>query len=270
MVAGKGRFLGILGLAVLVLGAGVLAFSHYGQTRSRPAKSLALPGGVKLELIHLPPGEFAMGFDTGYKATEPIHRVTLTRGFWLGHTEVTQAQWRAVMGNNPSFFQGDDKPVEQVSWEDCQTFLTRLNQRVPDLVCRLPSEAEWEYAARAAKLVSRYEQVDDYAWHCLNSLGQTHAVGGKKPNPWGLSDMLGNVWEWCADGYGPYTPYPKQDPQGPVADQRSIRGGSWLTPGNQKSASRKVADRVTLWYGYPPDYAASDLGFRIAAVPREP
>jgi formylglycine-generating enzyme required for sulfatase activity len=246
----------------------VLAVWAAWWPRSRGTRSLELPGGVKLELAYLPPGEFAMGLDTGYKSTEAVHRVKLTRGFWMGRTEVTQAQWRAVMGTDPAHFQGDDKPVEQVSWEDCQAFLTRLNQLVPSLVCRLPTEAEWEYGARAANLVGRYEQPDAVAWHSLDSLGQTHPVGQKQPNPWGLYDMVGNVWEWCSDGFGPYLPYPQVDPQGPDSELRTARGGSWLAPGSAKAASSKMADRVTLRYGFPPDHTASDLGFRIVAVPR--
>jgi formylglycine-generating enzyme required for sulfatase activity/DNA-binding winged helix-turn-helix (wHTH) protein len=235
---------------------------------AKGSKMIVLHGGAELEMAYLPPGEFAMGFDSGFKASEPVHRVTLTRGFWMGRTEVTQAQWRAVMGNDPSFFQGDDKPAEQVSWEDCQTFLARLNQQTPDLVFRLPTEAEWEYAARAAQVVGRYDDSDSVAWHQANSQGQTHPVGTKTANAWGLFDMVGNVWEWCADGFGPYLPYPQTDPQGPASELRSVRGGSCLSPGNLKAVPRKLADRVTLRYGYPADYAAKDLGFRIVAVPR--
>ena len=253
------------------LAAGVLALSGIGLLLGRSGanrtKVLALPGGVKLEMTYLPPGEFVMGYDLGFRPTEPVHRVTLTHGYWLGRTEVTQAQWRAVMGHNPSFFQGDDKPVEQVSWDDCQAFLTRMNQLVPGLVCRLPTEAEWEYAARASSLSSRFDPAADLAWNPKNSLGQTHPVAQKNPNPWGLYDMVGNVWEWCADGYGPFLPYPQKDPQGPVSDLRTIKGGSCLSPGMTKDVPAKTT-RLTVRYGWPPDYAFKDLGFRIAAVPR--
>ena len=231
--------------------------------------TLRLPGGTRLAMVYLPPGEFLMGYDMGFRASEPVHRVTLTHGYWLGRTEVTQAQWRAVMGNNPSFFQGDDKPVEQVSWDDCQAFLTRLNQLVPNLVCRLPTEAEWDYAARTSSLSSGFDPKADLAWNPKNSLGQTHPVAQKNPNPWGLYDMVGNVWEWCADGFGPFLPYPQTDPQGPVSDLRTIKGGSCLSPGMFKDVPSKTT-RLTVRYGWPPDYAFKDLGLRIVAVPREP
>lgn len=262
----KARLAWILGAGAVLAGAALLVHPRWPEG----AKTLVLPGGAKLEMAYLQPGEFAMGFDSGFKATEPVHRVTLTRGFWMGRTEVTQAQWRAVMGNNPSFFQGDEKPVEQVSWDDCQAFLTRLNQWVPSVVCRLPTEAEWEYAARAGRVASREDQPDAVAWHVTDSLGQTHPVGTKLANPWGLSDMIGNVWEWCSDGFGPYLPYPQKDPQGQGSELRSMRGGSFSSPGSSKSPPLKVANRVTLRFGNPPDYSAKDLGFRIVAVPRKP
>lgn len=251
------------GGAALLLSAGLLAWRPW----SARARVLALPGGVRFEMVYLPPGEFLMGYDVGFRPSEPVHRVTLTHGYWLGRTEVTQAQWRAVMGHNPSFFQGDDKPVEQVSWDDCQAFLTRLNQLVPNLVCRLPTEAEWEYAARTSSLSSWFDPRADIAWNPTNSLGQTHPVAQKTPNPWGLYDMVGNVWEWCADGFGPFLPYPQKDPQGPVSDLRTIKGGSCLSPGMVKDVPSKI-NRLTVRYGWPPDYAFKDLGFRIVAVPR--
>ena len=257
-----------LGLLIPLLGVGALLWSPW-RPWTRPARALTLPGGVKLEMVYVPAGEFAMGFDTGYKPTELVHRVTLTRGFWMERTEVTQAQWRAVMGTGPAYFQGDAKPVERVSWDDCQTFLKRLNQIERTLVFRLPTEAEWEYAARGGKLTSIYEPGDAFQWDSSNNLDQTHPVAQKQPNPWGLHDMLGNVWEWCSDGFGPYLPYPQVDPQGPTTELRTVRGGSWLSPGGKKAVG-KSTNRVTLRYGYPPDYAASDLGFRVVAVPRTP
>jgi formylglycine-generating enzyme required for sulfatase activity/DNA-binding winged helix-turn-helix (wHTH) protein len=257
-----------LGLTLLVLSAGALVFSHVWNARSRPVRTVDLPGGVTLDLVYLPAGVFAMGFDTGYKPTEPVHRVTLTLGFWIGKTEVTQAQWRAVMGNNPSFFQGDDKPVESVSWDDCQAFLRRLNESERSLSYRLPTEAEWEYAGRANRLSSQFENLESLAWATTNSRGQTHPVGQLQANSWGLFDMLGNVWEWCADGYGPYLPYPQTDPQGLAGDLRTVRGGSCLSPGVKRG--RNFTDRITLRYGWTPDTCASDVGFRIVGVPRTP
>ena len=272
-VARPYHFLWLWGLSLLALSLGALAFSHYWRTRPRPVTSVALPGGVKLELVHLPAGEFAMGYDTGYRRTEPVHRVKLTQGCWMGATEVTQDQWRAVMGNNPSHFQGDAKPVEQVSWDDCQAFCKRLNALDRTRSYRLPTEAEWEYAARAGRAQGSYEHADTLAWHCNNSGDQTHAVAQKEANPWGLFDTVGNVWEWCSDGYAPFLPYPQTDPQGPAGELRSARGGSWLSPGSKESrreGNTKIADRATLRYGWTQDYAANDLGFRVVAVPRSP
>ena len=257
-----------LALALLLLGAGALSFSHLWSTRPRPTRTVELPGGVKLGLVYLPAGEFAMGFDTGYKPSEPVHRVILTHGFWIGKTEVTQAQWRAVMGTNPSLFQGDDKPVESVSWDDSQAFLGRLNEAERSLSYRLPTEAEWEYAGRANTLSSQFENLESMAWGTTNSRSQTHPVGQLQANSWGLFDMLGNVWEWCADGYGPYLPYPQTDPQNLAGDLRTVRGGSWLSPGVKRG--RNYADRITLRYGWPPDTCISDVGFRVVAVPRTP
>ena len=254
--------------SLLVLALAVPLLRGPWTRRSRTL--VMLPGGVKLELNYLSSGEFLMGYDAGFRPSEPVHRVTLTRGFWLGHTEVTQAQWRAVMGNDPAYFRGDDKPVEQVSWDDCQTFCQRLNGLDRSRVYRLPTEAEWEYAARAGRALGTYPDPDAFAWHCNNSQGQTHPVGLKEANPWGLHDLIGNVWEWCADGYGPYQPYPQKDPQGPPAEFRSARGGSWLSPGGTKPGSTKCADRATLRYGWAQDCTATDLGFRVAAVPRVP
>ena len=264
---GKSYILPWLLFALLALG--VLLWKPW-RSWPRAARTLSLPDGGVLEMVYIPPGEFAMGFDTGFKPAEQVHRVSITHGFWMAKTEVTQAQWRAVMGNAPAYFKGDNKPVEQVSWEDCQIFLKRLNQIEKRLVFRLPTEAEWEYAARATGLVGEFENPEAFAWGSANSQGQTHAVGQKRPNPWGLFDMIGNVWEWCSDGFGPYLPYPQKDPQGPPGELRTVRGGSWLSPGWKPAAPARTASRVTLRYGLPPDSIASDVGFRVVAAPRTP
>ncbi len=261
--AARRPLLALLGALLAVLGAGALLWRPW----PRSAVTLELPRGARLVLLHIPAGAFAMRFDTGYKPTELVHRVTLSHDFWLGRTEVTQAQWAAVMGNNPAFFQGDDRPVEQVSWDDCQAFLVRLNQLQHKLVFRLPTEAEWEYAARSGRLTSMFEPGEAFEWNFTNSLDQTRPVAGKRPNPWGLYDMLGNVWEWCADGFAPYLPYPQVDPVGPDNGLRTVRGGSWLSPGARHVAWKRYG-RATLRYGYPPEYAAFDLGFRLAAEPK--
>jgi formylglycine-generating enzyme required for sulfatase activity/DNA-binding winged helix-turn-helix (wHTH) protein len=258
-------------LAVTLLGGGLLFWQDLGQ-RSRKVVVVDLPGGQALRLVHIPPGEFVMGVDEGFRRTEPLHRVTLTQGCWMGATEVTQAQWRAVMGNDPSFFHGDDKPVEQVSWDDGQAFCQRLGALDPGRVYRLPTEAEWECAARAGRVRGHSDDPDASGWHPRNSLAQTHPVARKQANPWGLFDMVGNVWEWCADGYGPYSTSPQTDPQAPPAELRTARGGSWRSPGKGKGMVENATStaRVTLRYGWTQDYAASDLGFRVVAVLRVP
>jgi formylglycine-generating enzyme required for sulfatase activity len=186
----------------------------------------------------IPPGTFTMGSpegEEGRRDNEVQHRVTLTQGFYLGKYQVTQAQWEKTMGANPSNFKGPDLPVETVSWDDCQAFLKKFGTGA-----RLPTEAEWEYACRAGtttalnngkKLTSTEGQcpnLDEVAWYDKNSGGKTHPVGQKQPNAWGLYDMHGNVWEWCADWYGAYPTGAATDPQGSQTGSfRVLRGGSW-------------------------------------------
>jgi formylglycine-generating enzyme required for sulfatase activity len=174
------------------------------------------------------PGDRECGDDE-----KPAHRVRITRSFELGKYEITQAQWDVVMGANPSEFKGPDRPVEQVSWNDIQDFLRRLNGRNDGYRYRLPTEAEWEYAARAGTTGPYYGDLDAIAWYGRNSGNQTHSVGGKQPNPWGLYDMIGNVWEWCQDWYTndwyqKSAKSPAVDPRGPAnGEYRVMRGGSW-------------------------------------------
>ena len=174
------------------------------------------------------PGDSQCGDDE-----KPAHPVRITKGFEIGKYEVTQAQWEAVMESNPSDFKGADRPVEQVSWNDVQEFLANLNGRNDGYRYRLPTEAEWEYAARAGTAGEYYGSLDAIAWYGRNSGDQTHPVGAKLPNAWGLYDALGNVWEWCQDWHKDdcYTEFPKSpavDPRGPTkGEYRVLRGGSW-------------------------------------------
>src|SRR3972149_2460822 len=189
-----------------------------------------------IEMILVPAGTFMMGSNDGYSNEQPVHQVTITRSFYLGKYEVTQGQWEAVRGSNPSHFKGARNPVEQVSCDDCQEFAKMLNAQVPGGGFRLPMEAEWEYACRAGS-TGRFCFGDDdvglweYAWDEGNSGGQTHPVGQKRPNAWGLHDMHGNVSEWCSDWYGEsYRGWsPAADPPGlGSGGYRAYRGGSWL------------------------------------------
>jgi formylglycine-generating enzyme required for sulfatase activity len=201
--------------------------------------SLNLGNGATMKLVLISPGTFIMGSPDseqgpGREAHEsPQHEVTITKPFYMGVTEVTQAQYEAVMGTNPSAFKGPTNPVEQVSWNDATEFCKKLSEKTRKVV-RLPTEAEWEYACRAGSK-TRFSFGDsdsvlgDYAWWKRNSESRTHPVGQKKPNAWGLYDMHGNVREWCADRSGPYSSESSVDPQGATSGgDRVVRGGSWL------------------------------------------
>lgn len=165
------------------------------------------------------------------KNEKPAHQVTLS-SYYIGCTEVTQQLWQAVMGSNPSYYKGDRRPVEQVSWNDCQTFLNRLNGLTGKRF-RLPTEAEWEFAARGGVMsrgckYSASNYVDNVAWYSGNSGGTTHNVATKQPNELGLYDMSGNVWEWCSDRYDSYSSTAQTNPTGPNIDSEYVhRSGSW-------------------------------------------
>jgi formylglycine-generating enzyme required for sulfatase activity len=191
-------------------------------------------GAVEQRLRWVPPGRFWMGSPADeegrFEDEGPRHEVVLTRGFWLFATPCTQALWQAVMGDNPSHFLGAERPVEGVSWEECQAFVSRVNGQVGGLSLGLPTGAQWEHACRVGTAGPRYaEDLDAIAWYRENSGGETHAVGGKAPNGWGLYDMLGNVYEWCQDGPRKYTEASAVDPVGSsgAGADRVIRGGNW-------------------------------------------
>ncbi|RJP30608.1 MAG: formylglycine-generating enzyme family protein [Candidatus Omnitrophota bacterium] len=212
------------------------------------------PQARKLEMVLLPAGSFEMGSPEEMSARgedeSPQHRVTFTRKFFLSRYEITQAQWQAVMGTNPAFFKEGNRPVEKVSWYDCIYFcntLSLLTNRFPvydesDFSIhlsangfRLPTEAEWEYACRAGTTTHHHWEnmaadsgMEDHVWYGNNAETQTHPVGLKLPNPWGIHDINGNVWEWCSNWYGPYSAEEQIDPTGPeIGAQRCVRGGGW-------------------------------------------
>ena len=196
-------------------------------------KTIALPGGATMEMIYCGPGTFVMGSSSteeGRSDNESQHRVTLTKGFWLGKYEVTQEQWKSVMGTNPSHFKGEKHPIESVSWDDCQLFIQRVNATL-NYGARLPTEAEWEYACRAGTTgaYGGNGDLNDMGWYDANSGGETHCVGQKQPNAWGFHDMHGNVSEWCNDWYEYSYGGDTTDPKGPAsASCRAVRGGSWF------------------------------------------
>ncbi|GMV41064.1 MAG: hypothetical protein AMXMBFR64_27800 [Myxococcales bacterium] len=236
--------------------------AEWGQDRYGVFTAFAV-GDVVQRLRWVPPGTFLMGSPEGEEGRRdlegPRSPVTLTRGLWMGETPVTQALWRGVMDHNPSRFEEDgrQRPVECVSWDDCQHFLERLHRVVPGLQPRLPTEAEWERACRAGTDGARYGRLDEIAWHDGNSGNGTRSVKQRLPNALGLYDILGNVWEWCSDCLGPYPPGPRVDPASvSPGSRRVIRGGSWSNPaGNVRAAYRS---------GYPPGFRFEFLGFRLA------
>jgi|694.fasta_scaffold87258_6 formylglycine-generating enzyme required for sulfatase activity len=227
-----------------------------------------LPGGIELEMIIIPAGTFTMGSDE-YDREKPQHQVNLQE-FYLGKYPVTQEQYQAVMGNNPSNFKDNPKnPVEQVSWDDAQEFCKKLNQLIVGKDFRLPTEAEWEYACRAGTQTRYYfgddaAKLGDYGWYDENSDSKTHAVGQKKPNDWGLYDMSGNVWEWCEDPYhDSYANKPENIKNNgntiwssSDTSSRLLRGGSWLYD------SRNCCSAIR--YGYNADVRNINIGFRLA------
>jgi formylglycine-generating enzyme required for sulfatase activity/predicted Ser/Thr protein kinase/DNA-directed RNA polymerase subunit RPC12/RpoP len=243
-----------------------------GNHKPGDAMSVDLGNGVKLEMVWIPPGTFMMGSpttETGRRKDETQHPVTLAKGFWMGKYEVTQEQWQQVMGSNPSRFSnlGPKAPVETVSWDDCQQFLTRLGSQVTGGGrFRLPTEAEWEHACRAGtttRVNTGGTEVDleRAGWHSRNS-GQpksAHVVGEKAPNAWGLYDVHGNVAEWCQDWYGDYLGSATSDPTGPDSgDGRVVRGGSWLI------LARDYRSAIRFKFG-PSDRGGGAIGFRLAA-----
>jgi len=213
--------------------------------------------GTGIEMLLIPAGTFQMGASPGDGDANsdeiPAHQVTLTNAFYMGKTEVTQAQWQAKMGSNPSYFGNKpNNPVEKISWNMIQDFNAATG-------LRLPNEAEWEYACRAGTTTAQYGVLNDIAWYGSNSEGTTQVVATKLPNAFGLFDTIGNVWEWCQDWYSStyYTSNPITNPAGPVlGTDRVARGGRWLPdPIYCRSSQRTFGS---------PSSVASSTGFRVA------
>lgn len=216
--------------------------------------------GVEFKMVAVEGGTFQMGSQSGDSDESPVHQVTLS-SFSIGETEVTQELWEAVMGSNPSYFKGSKLPVEQVCWNDCQTFITKLNQ-LTGQTFRLPTEAEWEYAARGGSQSQGYtyagsNTLDEIAWYTSNSNSKTHDVATKSPNELGLYDMSGNVLEWCQDWYSSYSSSAQTNPTGPSSgSHRVVRGGRWISG----TWFCRVANRDIC----PPTGTIYYLGFRLA------
>ena len=221
--------------------------------------------GVSFKMVRVEGGTFTMGATNeqgsdAYSNEKPAHQVTVST-YSIGETEVTQALWEAVMGNNPSNWQGKNLPVERVSWEDCLTFISKLNQ-LTGRRFRLPTEAEWEYAARGGSKSRGYKysgsnNIDDVAWYTNNASSKTHIVKTKQANELGLYDMSGNVWEWCQDWYSSYSSGSQSNPTGAASGaNRVIRGGSW-------SFNAKLS-RSSFRLNITPTYRYYFLGLRLA------
>lgn len=274
------RFVG--GTFAIAVGCLLAQVPTLAQTTAQTA---ALKNAIGMEFVKIPAGEFMMGCSAGDKSCKdeekPEHRVRITKAFEMGRYEVTQAQWKAVMNANESVFVGDNNPVEMVTRAEAIDFANRLNMRNDGYRYRLPTEAEWEYAARAGTTGATYGPLADIAWFGKNSNEETHAVGGKKPNAWGLYDMLGNVREWTADTFLAtyYASSPADDPPGAPSNSGErgqpgylggagvalplIRGGGWPNP----EEALRVSDR---YHYYGPTLRLSDLGFRLVRQPVVP
>jgi formylglycine-generating enzyme required for sulfatase activity/tRNA A-37 threonylcarbamoyl transferase component Bud32 len=263
----RGRFVGRVVLLALITPVVFLWLAQRGQNGAagvpRPGASAVPPAtiaaGAKkvnpkdgLTYVWIPPGTFRMGCSPGdnecFDDEKPANQVTITKGFWLGQTPVTQQAYQRATGQNPSYFKGTNLPVETVTWDESRAYCAATGGR-------LPTEAEWEYAARAGSTGARYGNLDEIAWDLGNSGGKTHEVGQKLANGFGLYDMLGNVWQWVADGYGNYPSGAQSDPSGSATSRfRALRGGSWVS--NARFA------RVSLRYRYVPGVRLYNIGLR--------
>ena len=221
--------------------------------------------GVQFTMVAVEGGTFTMGATSeqvgdAFDNEKPAHQVTLS-DYYIGQTEVTQALWEAVMGSNPSGHKGDNLPVENVSWNDCQEFIQKLNQ-LTGKQFRLPTEAEWEYAARGGRKSRGYKyagsnDIGSVAWYWENSGNGTHPVATKQANELGIYDMSGNVWEWCSDWYGDYQSSSQSDPQGPSSGSNRVsRGGSYFSVARHCRVSRRGLNT--------PDDRYADLGLRLS------
>ena len=235
-----------------------------GSTLSGNIITIPIKDGISIDMVRVEAGTFTMGatpeMKDPYDWEKPTHQVTLTNDYYIGKYEVTQALWQAVMDNNPSKFKGDNLPVENVSWKDCQEFLSKLNNTTGKKF-RLPTEAEWEYAARGGKKSRGYQysgsnNISDVAWYTDNSGSKTHAVGSKQANELGIYDMSGNVYEWCQDWKGSYSSSSQVNPTGAASgSDRVLRGGCWFNTARFCRSSYRFSITPGTRYG--------SLGFRL-------
>ena len=252
----------------IITDTGSVTFESETRTFETNNPNTFTVNGISFEMVYVEGGTFDMGATTeqgsdAYDNEYPVHSVTLS-DYYIGRCEVTQELWEAVMGSNPSYFKGAQNPVESVSWNDCQNFIKKLNS-LTGRTFRLPTEAEWEYAARGGNKSRHYKysgsnNIFDVAWHDGNSGSKTHAVGSKTANELGIYDMSGNVWEWCSDWYGGYSAGAQTNPHGPSSGSRRVlRGGSWY--------SYARGCRVSARRSSDPDSSNNSIGLRLVLVP---
>jgi len=232
-----------------------------GDIKKEPGKSFTVPD-IGIEMIWIKPGSFQMGSNSGDESVKPAHTVNISKGFWIGKYEVTQKQWKEVMGSNPSYFKKANLPVEKISWYDCLKFCKKLSLKT-GLNFRLPSEAEWEYACRAGTTTKYYSGnsvsgLVEIAWCRKNSDNTSRPVGGKRPNAFGLYDMVGNVWEWCWDNWHDDYDGAPDDGSSWISkgnSSRVLRGGGWYGDDEQCSSSSRIS--------FMSDYTYTTYGFRV-------
>jgi len=248
-----------------VISGNELPMNDLEQLKSQNKNNTQVANPRSIDMVYVQGGTFTMGCtpEQGNDCSDdekPPHHVTVS-DFYIGKYEVTQAQWKAVMGSNPSFFINDNSPVEQVSWNDVQEFINKLNERTGKQF-RLPTAAEWEFAARGGNLSKGYKysgsnNADSVAWDWDNSNKETHPVGIKLPNELGTYDMSGNVYEWCSDWYSKSTDEDQTNPQGPSSGTyRTFCGGSWYVDA--------WFARVSYIGSHSPDTRHNFVGFRLA------
>lgn len=244
-------------------------FSWVSPAISQESKELyaeRISTSTRMEFIHIPAGCINMGTENGFDFESPVHEVCVD-DFYLGKFEVTQEQWSEFMPDNLSKFSGKSRPVERVSWSDAKSYIKKLNDAEGTTKYRLPSEAEWEYAARGGTTTQFYwgEEINDsYVWYFGTSNYKTHPVGLKKPNPFGLYDMSGNVWEWVEDWFANdyYTKSPIQNPKGPETGRFKVKRG-----GSQANLISHIKSHTR--YRARPDKRHHINGFRVAFSPDE-
>ena len=253
-------------LVVLIVVAGSLLWITAPRDTAKVVKNR-----IGMEFVSLSPGSFMMGSENGKPDEKPAHRVNLSSGFLLGRYEVTQGEWKAVMGREHAGFKGDSFPVQFVTWQDTQDFIARLNAANDGYAYRLPTEAEWEYACRAGTTTDYADELQWLAWYRGNSDQKVHPVGHLHPNAWGLYDMHGNVTEFVSDWYDAnyYQNSPGADPPGPGnGKERVLRGGSFFDPGPLPSSTDEYLRSAARNHTAPGYGTLEEYGFRIVAVPR--